>query len=164
MQIFLAAAFQVNFKIENPYVLKTKREGIAPIVAAIPEAIPSSNSCWKSSRLSKGATHCGECIPCFIRRIAIESYQPDQTAYATDVFKEDFRNLGAENEGRRNLADLAEFTLNFERMSDLELYEEWPELFSVNIDAAATIAMYRSAAKETRSVLSKHPVGAQVLV
>lgn len=164
MQIFLTAAFQIDFKIENPYVLKTKREVIAPIVAAIPEAILSSNSCWKSSRLPKGATHCGECIPCFIRRIAIESYQPDQTAYGRDVFKENFRNLGAGDEGRRNLADFAEFTLKFEKMSDLELYEEWPELFSVNIDAKATMAMYRRAAKETRSVLSKYPAGTQVLV
>jgi hypothetical protein len=48
-------------------------------------------------------------------------------------------------------------------MSDPELYDEWPELFSENIDAPATILMYRRAAKETRSVLTKYPVAAQVL-
>ena len=164
MQLYLAAAFQIDFKIQNPYVLKTKREVIASVVAAVPEAIASSNSCWKSSRLSKGATHCGECIPCFIRRIAIESYQSDQTAYGRDVFRENLSNLGVNDEGRRNLVDLAEFTLKFEKMSDLELYDEWPELFSSNIDAPATISMYRRAAKETRNVLSKYPVAAQVLV
>jgi 7-cyano-7-deazaguanine synthase in queuosine biosynthesis len=55
MQLFLSAAFGVEFEIVNPYVLKTKREVIAPIVATAPEAILYSNSCWKSSRLSKGA-------------------------------------------------------------------------------------------------------------
>jgi 7-cyano-7-deazaguanine synthase in queuosine biosynthesis len=164
MQIFLRGAFGIDFVIENPYVLKTKKEVIEPIVVNAPETIPHSISCWKNSRMTKGANHCGECIPCFIRRIAIESYQPDKTAYGRDVFKEIFGNLVTADEGRRNLADLAELTLKFERMSDAELYDEWPELFSENIDAPATIEMYRRAAAETRAILSKYPVSAQVLV
>ena len=164
MQLYLKGAFRIEFIIENPYVLKTKREVIEPIVVNAPETIPHSISCWKSSRMTKGTTHCGECIPCFIRRIAIESYQPDKTAYGRDVFKETSVNLQTADEGRRNLADLAEFTLKFERMSDAELYDEWPELFSENIDAFETILMYKRAAAETRAVLSKYPVAAQVLI
>jgi len=122
-----------------------------------------SNSCWKSSRLAAGTTHCGECIPCFIRRIAIESYQPDGTAYARDIFQQDLRQLATSDEGRRNLADLAEFTLKFEKMADAELYDEWPELYSENLDAAATILMYKRAAADTRNLLTKYPVGSQVL-
>jgi 7-cyano-7-deazaguanine synthase in queuosine biosynthesis len=163
MQLYLRGAFGMEFAIQNPYVLKTKKEVIEPIVKNAPEIIPHSNSCWKSSRMTKGATHCGECIPCFIRRIAIESYRPDKTAYSRDVFKEKFGDLNPADEGRRNLADLAELTLKFEKMSDAELYDEWPELYSENVDAPATIGMYRRAAAETRNVLSKYPSSAQVL-
>jgi 7-cyano-7-deazaguanine synthase in queuosine biosynthesis len=163
MQRYLRGAFGIDFVIQNPYVLKTKKEVIEPIVKNAPETIPHSNSCWKNSRVKKGATHCGECIPCFIRRIAIESYQPDKTAYGRDVFKLKFGSLQPADEGRRNLADLAELTLKFEKMSNSELYDEWPELFSENIDAPATIEMYRRAAAETRAVLSKYSASAQVL-
>lgn len=163
MQLFLRGAFGIDFVIQNPYILKTKKEVIEPIVKGAPETIIHSNSCWKNSRIKKGATHCGECIPCFIRRIAIESYQPDKTAYSRDVFKAQFGNLPPADEGRRNLADLAELTLKFEKMSDAELYDEWPELYSDNIDASGTIGMYRRAAAETRAILSKYPGSALAL-
>jgi 7-cyano-7-deazaguanine synthase in queuosine biosynthesis len=163
MQLFLRQAFGVEFVIQNPYVFKTKKEVIEPVIKKAPETIPHSNSCWKNSRIKKGATHCGECIPCFIRRIAVESYQPDTTAYGRDFFKEKFGSLKPADEGRRNLADLAEQTLKFEKLSDAELFDEWPELFSENIDAPATIEMYRRAAAETRAVLSKYPSLAKVL-
>lgn len=163
MQVFLSGAFDRYFTIENPYVQKTKKEVIKPIIDDAPETLINSNSCWKNSRV-KSATHCGECIPCFIRRIAIESYQPDTTLYGRDIFSADFRSLLPNDEGRRNLADLAEFTLKFETLSTQELYDEWPELFSANVDATAAIAMYKRAAAETRAVLSKYPTGAQVLV
>lgn len=164
MKIFLSTVFEIDFKIENPYVLKTKREVIKPIIDQFPGIIAESNSCWKSARLKAGATHCGECIPCFIRRIAIESYQNDPTAYARDLFRLPFRSLLADDEGRRNLADLAEFTLNFESKTVQELFEEWPELYSSNIDAPNVIQMYRRAAAETRAVLSRYPVGGEVLI
>jgi hypothetical protein len=58
---------------------------------------------------------------------------------------------------------LAEFTLKFEKLPDPQIYDEWPELYSVNVDGVSTIAMYRRAAAEARAVLSKYPVGVQVL-
>jgi 7-cyano-7-deazaguanine synthase in queuosine biosynthesis len=161
MQSFLSAALELNLSISNPYISKTKREVIAPIVDRAVETIVISNSCWKSARLPSNVTHCGECIPCFIRRIAIESYMPDPTSYGRDLFSEDFRSLPPEDEGRRNLADLAEFTLKFEVLSDTELLDEWPELFA--IDSAQAIAMYRRAAAETRKILAPYPAGKQVL-
>jgi 7-cyano-7-deazaguanine synthase in queuosine biosynthesis len=139
MRVFLSAAFKQDFKIENPYVLKTKREVIKPIIDKFPEIIADSTSCWKSARILGTASHCGECIPCYIRRIAIESYQKDPTAYARDVFSLSFRALAPEDEGRRNLAELAEFTLNFEAKTDQDICDEWPELYSSNIDAPAVI-------------------------
>jgi len=163
MTKFLSNAFATSFKITNPYISKTKKEVIAPIVQNAPDAIGLSNSCWKSARIPKGATHCGECIPCFIRRIAIESYMKDPTLYGRDIFSLNFGGLPSDDEGRRNLSDLAEFTLNFETLSDQELFTEWPELYSENIDASNVIAMYRRAAVETRAILSKYPAGIEVL-
>lgn len=163
MQQYLKGALGVELDIYNPYTHKTKKEVVKPIINFAPELVAISNSCWKSARIPSGATHCGECIPCFIRRIAIESYGPDPTAYGRDLFSAKFRTLPPDDEGRRNLADLAEFTLNFEGLDDMAIYEEWPELYSVNIDAPKVISMYRRAAKETRALLSKYPIGAEVL-
>jgi len=163
MQSYFRGALDFELSIENPYVHRTKKEVIKPIVEFAPELIPTSNSCWKSARLPSNASHCGECLPCFIRRIAIESYQSDDTSYGRDLFAETLGTMPADDEGRRNIVDLGEFTLNFEMLDDVALYEEWPELYSVNIDAPEVISMYRRAAKEVRLLLSKYPIGAEVL-
>ena len=86
---------------------------------------------------------------------------PDPTPYGRDLFSEDFRSLAQDDEGRRNLADLAEFTIKFEALSDTELLDEWPELFAIYSTPA--IAMYRRAAAETRKVLAAYPAGKQLL-
>jgi 7-cyano-7-deazaguanine synthase in queuosine biosynthesis len=161
MESYLKQALAYELKIWNPYVYKTKKEVIEPIIKSAPQMIALSNSCWKSARLPGSANHCGECIPCYIRRIAIESYQKDPTKYARDMFEQDFANLPPEDEGRRNLADLAEFTLMFEISTHQGLLDVWPELYSV--DQKPVIEMYRRGAAETRAVLSKHKVGPVVL-
>ena len=56
-----------------------------------------ANSCWRSARpvLVTDITHCGECIPCFIRRIAIEySISEDPTAYGKDCWGEEIGQPG----------------------------------------------------------------------
>ena len=42
-------------------------------------------------------------------------------------------------------------------LSDADLIDEWPELYSANIDQVVAINMYRRAAQQTRAVLSKYP-------
>jgi len=42
-------------------------------------------------------------------------------------------------------------------MSDPDLIDEWPELYSPNVDHVVAINMYRRAAQQTRAVLSKYP-------
>ena len=141
--------------IKNPYVYRTKREVIEPVFNRLPEALPVSNSCWRNSRLSGGATHCGECIPCFIRRIAIESFCADDTLYAKDPWSTEFSDLAPEDIGRRNLADLGEFIKIFETSSDEEIMSAWPELYSLN--SPEIIAMYRRFANEAREVMTEYP-------
>jgi len=141
----------------NPYVDETKAEVVKRVWNALPEAIPISISCWKSARLPRSATHCGFCIPCIIRRIAIEHWCADPTAYARDLFSETFAALSADDAGRRNLADYAEFMLRVESTDNSEVTVEWPELVTPPVVASKAIDMYRRAAKETRKVFSKYP-------
>lgn len=152
-----------NISIDNPYVFRTKAEVVKILWTGLRQSIPSSTSCWKNTRLSQGATHCGICIPCLIRRIAIENHGTDSTAYARDPFKENFSALPPEDDARRNLADLAEFMLRFESSADQDILDEWPELYSPNINKREVIGMYRRAAKETRTVLGRYPSLASLL-
>lgn len=156
MQDFLANVLGIPITITNPYVNKTKSEVVKVLWDGLRDSIVHSTSCWKNTRLKAGATHCGICIPCMIRRIAIEFHGKDKTAYARDPFRENFALLAPDDDARRNLADLGEFVVRFETLSDQEIMDEWPELYSRNITASATIEMYRRAAKEARKVLSRY--------
>ncbi len=144
-------------RIINPYVGRTKAEVIKVIWDLLPQSIPLSISCWRSSRLPAQATHCGCCIPCIIRRIAVEFHGADPTAYARDPWTENFGQLPPDDDARRNLADWAEFAVRVEQLAEAELMVEWPELYSSNIDARSAISMYKRAAAETRTVWGRYP-------
>jgi 7-cyano-7-deazaguanine synthase in queuosine biosynthesis len=163
MQQFLQEALCMPFKIINPYVYRTKGEVISVVWTKLQNAIFVSNSCWKNARLTGNANHCGECIPCYVRRIAIETHGTDQTAYARNIFAEDIASLPATDEGRRNMVDLCEFSLLFQQQPEIELMSEWPELYSRNIEAAQAIQMYKRAAEQTLTVLSRYRGVASIL-
>jgi len=118
------------YRISNPYVSLTKAEVVERVWRAMPGAVPVTSSCWRNARLPEGVTHCGECVPCMIRRVAIETHGDDPTPYARDSFAQNFSTMEADDEARRNLADLCEFSRKFETMSDPDLIDEWPELYS----------------------------------
>ena len=163
MQQFLAGALAYSLTIQNPYVHRTKAEVVAVVRAKLPRAIATSVSCWRTARRPAKVQHCGECIPCYVRRIALEAGGADPTKYARDPWRTSLSDLPAEDTGRRNLVDLAEFVVRFERSTDDELMHEWPELYSANVNAPETIKMYRRFAKEARDVLSSHPKITSVL-
>ena len=153
MENFLSEALNVSFQILNPYVHLTKAEVVRKVINLSADMIPAANSCWRSARLS---THCGECIPCFIRRIAIEySISEDPTVYDKDCWVEKIGQLD-DDTGRRNITDLAEFVLRIERSSTEDIMSEWPELYSPNINETKVIAMYKRFSKEARTVLSRY--------
>ncbi len=152
-----------NLHIANPYVHKTKAEVTKIVWDRLSAAIPITISCWKTARMVGAATHCGACVPCIVRRIAIESHGNDPTTYERDLFAEPFAGLGEMDEGRRNLADFGEFVLRVERNSDLEMMTEWPDLYSPQIMRAEVIGMYRRACVEARNVLSKYTNLAPIL-
>jgi 7-cyano-7-deazaguanine synthase in queuosine biosynthesis len=156
MQQILRAALAVEFEIVNPFLYRTKSEVIDKVWKDLRTGIAVSSSCWKNARLRNNATHCGECIPCYVRRVAIEVHGNDPTAYARDVFAENIGALAPDDEGRRNLVDLCEFSMRFSRQSEIELMTEWPELYSENINREGVIGMYRRAAEQTVQVLTRY--------
>jgi 7-cyano-7-deazaguanine synthase in queuosine biosynthesis len=160
---FFSGVLNLEVHILNPYVHKTKAEVTRIVREQLAAAIPITLSCWRTSRLTGDATHCGICIPCIIRRIAIESSGADSTKYERNLFTEQFASLTEADDSRRNLADLGEFVLRVERYSEIEMMQEWPELYSSKIMRTDVIQMYKRAAAETRRVLSSYPSVTPVL-
>lgn len=157
MERFLGAALDTPLRLINPYVLRTKREVTDVVRRLLPEAIPLASSCWRNAHLPAGATHCGACVPCYVRRIALEHSGPDATAYARDVWAEDIAGLPPDDDGRRNFAELGEFIVRFERSTNEELLSEFPDLISDSFDTLGVIEMYRRFASEARTVLARFP-------
>ena len=68
---------QIKGKIENPYWNKTKGEMVSECTeqTILRKLIPSSLSCSSPTKgrwLGHGTQHCGHCVPCIIRRAALE--------------------------------------------------------------------------------------------
>jgi 7-cyano-7-deazaguanine synthase in queuosine biosynthesis len=153
----MRSALRTPLVIENPYVYRTKREVVAPIAIAAPDLIPVATSCWRNSRLRAGVTHCGSCVPCQVRRIAIEGCCPDLTAYGRDLWRERIRELPWDDDGRRNLSELIQFAIQFESLSNDELTSTWPELISRDFDSVQVINMYKRFAAEAMQVWQGYP-------
>jgi hypothetical protein len=162
MERFFSTVLGVDLKIVNPYQHKTKAEVVGIVQATLPAAIEVSVSCWMNAHLPKGVTHCGYCIPCIIRRIAIETHRTDGTSYRRDLFSEKIPDLPPSDDGRRNLYDFIEFNYEIDRLSAAEISDKWPEVITVP-HSTAVIEMYKRAALESRKVLESHPATAQLI-
>lgn len=157
-KVLFSKLMRFDFHIINPYVYRTKAEIVRQISTELPDAIALSTSCWKNTRITMaGATHCGACVPCFIRRIAIEYWQPDPTGYARDLWAEEISALPEDDDGRRNFADLAEFIVNFRKHPPADILCEFPELYSEDISANDAIDMYMRFTEEALKVLARYP-------
>jgi 7-cyano-7-deazaguanine synthase in queuosine biosynthesis len=143
-------------RVVNPYLYKTKAETIAKLVSQHREAVKMSVSCWRGSRLSRDFNHCGECVPCLIRRVSTEFNWLVLPEYARDLLGLDINALATNDEGRRNVTELAEFAYTFDSRRDAEIEFDYPDLFNVHIDRDQAIAMYRRFAGEARQVLDKY--------
>jgi len=156
MQVFLSQLLNCEISIQNPYLYKTKAECVARVATAHTDAIAKTVSCWKSARQAEA--HCGECIPCLIRRIAVESCGFTADTYHRDVFLAEIIDLPEDDDGRRNLVELIEFVLWFSgSATDAQLELEFPELVNLHFDKAEVIAMYRRFAAEARAVFANYP-------
>jgi queuosine biosynthesis protein QueC len=163
MERFLREALQAPVRIENPYLYRTKREVAEVVTNGLPGAVAETTSCWRNARLPVGIGHCGDCIPCQIRRIALEFTGTDPTRYARNLWVEPIGQLGPDDTGRRNVVELTEFIYRFRTESDESLLSAFPELLSEDFDGVAALGMYRRFAGEAHTVLARYPALGELL-
>lgn len=158
MQGILSTLLDFPITITNPYLYKTKAEVISNVAKQHVGAVAKTISCWKAARVFGDATHCGECVPCLVRRIACEHNGLDvRSEYASDILAQPYSGL-PDAEGRRNLQELVEFATRFERASSsAELESPFPELVSDHFSQDDAVSMYKRFAAEALTVLRRYP-------
>jgi len=166
MQSFFRELFDKdNLEIINPFLYKTKAEVVSMIPSKFRDGIEKSISCWKSSRVSS-FNHCGECIPCLSRRVALEVNGIILAEYSRDILVGDIENLSYDNNGKRNLIDYLEFAYSFRGYSPRkkeDLMIQFSDLYNDFFDSDQAIAMYCRMANDIYSVMSKYPKVSKLL-
>jgi 7-cyano-7-deazaguanine synthase in queuosine biosynthesis len=146
-----------DLTLRNPFEHKTKSEVVELIPTKLRPVIEKSISCWMTARLTQ-YSHCGECIPCISRRLALEAHNIKFKEYKRDMFRADIGSLPPDDAGKRNLTDMLEFIARFHgphaMKNEQDLTVEFPELFNPFVDRQKTIAMYRRFAKSATQVLT----------
>jgi 7-cyano-7-deazaguanine synthase in queuosine biosynthesis len=159
MCIFLSGLLRTRFSISNPFLYRTKGECAVILTASRrhKKAIAASVSCWRSSR--QAYSHCGECVPCYIRRIALEAHNVIIPEYEKDPFNQGVASLPEDDVAKRNLTELAEFIALFApSYSDAAVEDNFPGLINDHVDKQQAIAMYRRFSIEARTVLGRYPL------
>lgn len=157
MSYMLSRLLRYQISIINPFLYRTKAEVVKDAVIHHTKMVPHTVSCWKASRVSE-KNHCGSCIPCLVRRIGIEANGLRLEEYKRDLLGEKILALGHEDEGKRNLVEMAEFINLFKATkSNGALQNMFPELNSEYINLEAAIKMYRRFANEALHVFDRYP-------
>lgn len=86
---FLSASGIFQGRIMNPFLLQSKTEMLAGLDPTLHAAMRRTVSCARPSRYKNlGVRHCGYCVPCIYRRIAMAGVAIDNGGdYAYDVFQ-----------------------------------------------------------------------------
>lgn len=158
-RIFKILLSNQTFEITNPFLYLTKAEVFGVMPAPLMKAAEASASCWMISR-TPGNKHCGYCIPCISRRIAIEYNNLKFKEYNVDLFKTDVTKLDDTDDRKRNLVDYLEFISRFFGVTDGNrqiLFRRFPELYNTGSDVDKVIKMYERVAVQSLEVLSKYP-------
>lgn len=143
-----------EFEIVNPYLYKTKAEVFSVLPDELKKKARHSASCWMIGRLNQ---HCGQCLPCISRRIAIEYNGLAFKEYKCDLFNKDHSILSNENSGRVNMSDYLEFIQNLHTGSNDQISFLYPELFKKSLNMSSAIDMYKRMAMQSFDVISKYP-------
>lgn len=157
MSKILSTILNYEIKIENPFLYMTKSEVVRNLFPKHQPQIANTVSCWKASRVSH-YNHCGICVPCLIRRIALESNDFGIPEYQTDLFNRDILTLDPSDDGKRNLVELCEFVSVFRaKRSMAEFVGFYPELSTIFFDMNEAIKMYQRFAQEAMQVFHRYP-------
>jgi hypothetical protein len=146
-----------TFDVENPFLYRTKSEVLQPLLPKHKKAAERSVSCWKASRVGRGKSHCGFCVPCLLRRIAFEDNGVRVEDYDRDLLSEMVGALPPDDDGKRNLSELAEFSYRFSISDTASLVDQFPELTGPDVDLRTAVEMYKRAASQTLGVLRQYP-------
>lgn len=158
MQGLLRNLLNFPINLQNPYLYKTKAEVTANLVKNHRHIIGETVSCWKASRVRGGANHCGICIPCLIRRIALEYNGLSLPEYEVDLLRQDVASMGGYYDGKRNLAELGMFIKIFaSAKSQAELEANYPDLVNDYFDSEQAAKMYQRFAIEAQTVFQNYP-------
>lgn len=145
-----------EIRVSNPYLYQTKGEVVAPLVGVHDPAIALAVSCWQASRVA--TDHCGYCIPCLVRRVALETHGYAADQYARDLLSEDLDAIGPDDDGLRNLADLVEFAARWNSAASTdELTEAFLELHNADVDGPRAVDMYRRFSAEVLEIVGRYP-------
>ena len=156
-KVFQTLLGNPDFEIHNPFLYKTKAEVFALLPDKLRKEAKASASCWMISRLSK---HCGYCVPCISRRIALEYNKISFKEYETDLFKTDTSKLDDTNDRRRNLNDYLEFIAKFKDVNEVNKYDlrdDFPELYNDAFDFDKAVSLYQRVAAQSLEVFKKCP-------
>jgi len=157
--LFRAILDNDRFEISNPFNYKTKAEVFAVMPEELQRRADLSASCWMISRNAEGK-HCGYCVPCISRRIAIEYNGHKFNEYETDIFKTDVSKLPETKDQKRNLIDYLEFILKFRSVTKanrLNILNTFPELYNPAINPDDAIDLYKRVSEQSFEVLNRYP-------
>lgn len=147
-----------DLRIVNPFLYETKAEVVQRLVPAHRPGVERAISCWKASRVPGAYRHCGFCIPCLVRRVAIEAHGVTLNEYRRDLLAERIALLDPDDDGKRNLVELGEFVTLFEKAaSQAEVEDAFPDIVNPHFDAVKAAEMYRRFAGEARGVFDRYP-------
>lgn len=154
-----------QFEIQNPFLYLTKAEVIAIIPKAFRTNLKYSASCWMISRIPENK-HCGYCVPCISRRIALEYHGVNIKEYDYDLFKADLNALSNDDDRKRNIVDYLEFISKFKKVTVAnkdQILMEFPELYNQNIDVGLALKLYERISQQSYKVLSSYPTIQKIL-
>lgn len=158
-EIFRTVLSNSKFEISNPFLYKTKAEVFAVMPKKLQKEVHNSASCWMISHVPQ-EKHCGICIPCISRRIAIEYNGQKVNEYHFDIFTTDINTLADDNTGKRNLIDYLEFITRFKKVTYQnkdELICEFPELINPSIDKDQALKLYERVSQQSFKVFQNYP-------
>jgi 7-cyano-7-deazaguanine synthase in queuosine biosynthesis len=155
----VANIFGAPISIENPFLTQTKGEVVAHLNKdGFREMMRDSRTCSTESYRYKHIktseyTHCGICLPCLLRRIAVHySGLWDYDArYAFDILSE-YSQIP--KEGTKLVFEMLDFGYRLEQCkTDDDVINEFPQFLAENFDPAPLIAMYRRQMSQTKEFL-----------
>lgn len=148
-----------TFQIINPFQYNTKAEVFSKLPRKLQNKAKVSSSCWMIHYMPENK-HCGYCIPCISRRIALEYNGIHFNEYQNDVFTIDLNTLEDSDDKKRNIVDYLEFITKFKKVTKSnkdELIAEFPELINDAFDLDKAIDLYKRVSNQSFTVLDNYP-------